>query len=139
MNMGVIVVKTIRTIVVMIVLMATSMMNIPKSVSMIILSQVKIIMLFLMIYIRYHVIMMIHRSSLSLLVHTNNKLRRHRNISTRKVKYGFKLSGCNILNNVGYLMTRNQYDIKGSRYVNHHIKKLCYVAKFYSIPLLYPE
>ena len=30
-------------------------------------------------------------------------------------KYGFNFSVCNILNNVGYLMTRNQYDIKGSR------------------------
>ena len=36
-------------------------------------------------------------------------------------------------------MTRNQYDIKGSRYVNHHMQKLCSVAKCQSIPLLYPE
>ena len=38
-----------------------------------------------------------------------------------KVKDGFKFSACNILNNVGSLMTRNRYGIKGSRYVNHHI------------------
>ena len=82
---------------------------------------------------------MIHRSSLSLMVHTNNKLRRHRNISTRKVKYGFKLSGCNILNNVGYLMTRNQYDIKGSIFVNHHMQKLHFVDKYQSISLSYTE
>ena len=31
-----------------------------------------------------------------------------------KVKYGFKFSGCNILNNDGSLMTRNQYYTKGS-------------------------
>ena len=56
-----------------------------------------------------------------------------------KVKYGFKFSGCNILNNVGALMTRNHYDIKGSRYVNYHMQKLVSVAKCKSIPLLYPE
>ena len=39
-----------------------------------------------------------------------------------RVKYGFNLSGCKILNNVGYLITRNQYDIKGSRYVNLHMQ-----------------
>ena len=29
-----------------------------------------------------------------------------------KVKYGFKFSGCNILNNAGSLLTRRCYDIK---------------------------
>ena len=56
-----------------------------------------------------------------------------------KVKYGFKFSGCNILNNVGSLKAINQYYIKGSVYVNHHMRKLCSVDKFQSIPLLYPE
>ena len=42
------------------------------------------------------------------------------------------------MNNVGYLMTRNQYDIKGSRYVNHHMQNLWCVAKSQSILLLYP-
>ena len=32
-------------------------------------------------------------------------------------------------------MTRNQYDIKCSRYVNYNMKNLCSVAKFQSIPL----
>ena len=59
--------------------------------------------------------------------------------SQEKVKYGFKFSGCKVLNNVGSLMTRNQYYIKGSRCVNHHTKKLCSVAKCKYIYLLYPE
>ena len=56
-----------------------------------------------------------------------------------KFKYGFKFSSCNILNNVGSLIMRQQNDIKGNRYVNHRMKKLCYVAKFQSIPLLFPK
>ena len=56
-----------------------------------------------------------------------------------KVRYGFKFSGCNILNNVGSLLTRSHYDIKSSRYVNHHIQKLCSVTAATSIPLLYAE
>ena len=54
-------------------------------------------------------------------------------------KYGFNFSVCNILNNVGYLMTRNQYDIKGIIYVNHNTQKLSFVSKYQPIPLLYPE
>ena len=43
------------------------------------------------------------------------------------------------MNNVVYLMTRKQYDIKGSRWVNCHMKFLCSVDKCQSISLLYPE
>jgi predicted GIY-YIG superfamily endonuclease len=56
-----------------------------------------------------------------------------------KVKYGFKFSGCNILNNVGSLLTRSNYDIQRNRYVNHNIQKLCSTTNCESIPLLYPE
>ena len=56
-----------------------------------------------------------------------------------KVKYGFKFSVCNILNNVGYLMTRNKYDIKCSRYINHCMQDLFAVDICQSIPLLYSE
>ena len=56
-----------------------------------------------------------------------------------KFKYGFKTSTCNILNNVVYLMTRNQYGIKGSIYMNHHVKKLFFVDKYQSITLLNSE
>ena len=52
-----------------------------------------------------------------------------------KVKYGLKFSGCNILNDFGYLITRNQYDIKGSRYFNFHMQMLCCVDKCQSITL----
>ena len=56
-----------------------------------------------------------------------------------KVRYGFKFSGCNILNNVGSLLTRSHYDIRSSKYINHHIQKLCSVTNGNSIPLLYAE
>ena len=56
-----------------------------------------------------------------------------------KVKYGFKFSGCNILNNIGSLLSRKLHEIKGSRYVNCNFQKICSVAKCKSIPLLYPE
>ena len=46
-----------------------------------------------------------------------------------KVKYEFNFPNFNVLNNVGYLFTRNQYDIKVIRYLNHHVQKLCYIAK----------
>ena len=52
-----------------------------------------------------------------------------------KFKYGFKFSGCNILNDFGYLNTRNQYDIKGSRWFNCHMQMICYVDKCQSITL----
>ena len=56
-----------------------------------------------------------------------------------KVKYGFKFSGCNILNHVGPLLTQSHYDIRSSKYINHHIQKLCSVTNGASIPLLYAE
>ena len=56
-----------------------------------------------------------------------------------KIKYGFRFSGSNILNNVGSLLTRTNFDMRKSRYVNHNIQKLCSVTKGDSIPLLYPE
>ena len=56
-----------------------------------------------------------------------------------KVKYGFKFTGCNILNNVGSLLTRSSYDIKKSRYVNHFMQKICSSTNCESIPLIYPE
>ena len=56
-----------------------------------------------------------------------------------KVNYGFKFSGCNILNSVGSLLTRSTYDMKSNRYVNHQIQKLCSVSKCKSIPLIYAE
>ena len=36
-------------------------------------------------------------------------------------------------------MKRNQYDIKGSIYVNHNMQEVCSVDKCQSIFLLYPE
>ena len=36
-------------------------------------------------------------------------------------------------------MTRNQYYIKGSSYLNHHMQNLFSVAKYQPIDLLYPE
>ena len=110
-----------RIIVVMIGWMTTSVVTILKSFSMIFLSQVNIIILFLMVYICYHVIIMIHMSSLSLLIYNQQQTQEILVELQEKVKYGFKFSGCNILNNVGYLMTSNQYDIKVSRYVNQHV------------------
>ena len=56
-----------------------------------------------------------------------------------KVGYGFKFSGCNILNNAGSLLSRSLFDIRKSKYINHHIQKLCSVINCKSIPLLYPE
>ena len=56
-----------------------------------------------------------------------------------KMKYGFKFSGCNILNHVGSLLTQSHYDIRNSKYINHHIQKLCSVTNGASIPLLYAE
>jgi predicted GIY-YIG superfamily endonuclease len=56
-----------------------------------------------------------------------------------KVRYGFKFSGSNMLNNVGSLLTRSSHDFKNSRYVEHNIQKLCSVANCECIPLLYPE
>ena len=56
-----------------------------------------------------------------------------------KVKYGFKFSSYNISNNFGSLMTINKYDIKGRRYVNHHMQKLWSVDKIQYIPLFYSE
>ena len=46
-----------------------------------------------------------------------------------KFKYGFMFSGCKILNNFLSLMTRNQCEIKGIRYVNPTMQKLCSVSK----------
>ena len=56
-----------------------------------------------------------------------------------KVNYGFKFAGCNILNGVGSVLSRSNYDIRKNRYVNHNIQKLCSVTNHASIPLLYPE
>ena len=36
-------------------------------------------------------------------------------------------------------MTRKKYDIKGIRYINHPMQKLCSIDKCQSITLLYPE
>ena len=44
-------------------------------------------------------------------------------VAEEETAYGFKLSGCNILNNPGSLLTRKKYDLKGNNYLNHHIKK----------------
>ena len=58
---------------------------------------------------------------------------------SEKVKYGFSFSGSNILNNAGALLTRSTYDIKKSKYVNHHLQKMCSVVNGNVVPLLYPE
>ena len=55
-----------------------------------------------------------------------------------KVKYEFKFSGCNIFNNIRSLMTRNENEIKRSRYANNQMQRFFYVAKCQHISLLYP-
>ena len=77
---------------------------------------------------------MIQKSSLSLLISGDIEVE-----VQEKVKYGFNFSGCSILNNVVYLITRNQYYIKVIIYVNHNMQKLCSVDKCQCIFLLYPE
>ena len=51
--------------------------------------------------------------------------------------YGFKFSGCNILNNLGSLVTIKQYNLKGNNYLNHHIQNFLYTIVGKYITLIY--
>ena len=51
--------------------------------------------------------------------------------------YGFKLLGCNILDNQGSLLTRKHYDLKGNNYLNHHIQNFLYTIVGKYITLIY--
>eukprot|EP00957_Ditylum_brightwellii_P021133 1593012-Ditylum_brightwellii.AAC.1 len=53
--------------------------------------------------------------------------------------YGFKFSGCNILNSDGSLLAQKQHELKVGSYISHHMQRFFQQSKGKYIPLLYLE
>eukprot|EP00957_Ditylum_brightwellii_P094320 7181373-Ditylum_brightwellii.AAC.1 len=43
--------------------------------------------------------------------------------------YGFKFSGCNILNNAGSLLVQKQHELKVGSYISHHMQRFVSAVK----------